>query len=258
MWDGRPAWALALLLPLLTAGAGAQGRVPAPGWFLERAVWWENREFNREFIYPLDLPIDVTSDFGKRKLYGRNFHSGLDLTAPVGSLVHPVYPGIVIATTETAKIDPKTGRIRVRFPRELDWIEDNLAGFQRACGKFVIQGLFPVWTGRPAQPGVWNVDDFDWGGFVIYCHLSEIDPGIAARRWTIVGIPSTLGYSGETGQATGPHLHIALYLNPRLRLGLLPGRLQGTLRGCKESNRVVGTCLLDPEAFITPRPRDLR
>ncbi|HUP58530.1 MAG TPA: hypothetical protein VM598_13820 [Bdellovibrionota bacterium] len=235
--------------------------MPPPPWYTERLTWWENQEFGREFVYPLDLNIDVTSDFGKREHPipgGRNFHAGLDLKAPHGSSVHPVYPGIVIATSATAAEDPKTGRIRVPFPRELDWIEENLRAFKSSCGNFVIQGIFPVWTGRPARVGQWNIDDFDWGGFVIYCHLSRIGADIAARKWTIVGIPSTLGFSGESGKATGPHLHLALYLNPRLQLRLLPGRLQGTLRGCKESNRIVGSCVLDPEAFITPRPRSLR
>ena len=41
-----------------------------------------------------------------------------------------------------------------------------------------------------------------------YCHMSVLDPAI--RSGTVVSTGTPVGQVGETGHATGPHLHLQL------------------------------------------------
>jgi murein DD-endopeptidase MepM/ murein hydrolase activator NlpD len=263
---------LACVCAVQAAGAASQAAEP-PAWFQSRTQatyddygkvnWpgWENLPFRREFIYPMNRPIEPTSDFGPRNLRNpaaSRWHPGLDLRAPMGTDVFAVFPGIVVATSD----------LRVAFPEELEWMQRNLARFERACGNFVIQGILPRWTGEAARRGAWTradrergwaPGDFEFGGFIQYCHLSRVHPAIVSFNWTIVDLDSRVGFSGDSGNSKGqPHLHIGLYLNPKLNPQLLPERLRSKLSGCMRSSKLEDMCLLDPELFITPRPRALR
>ena len=43
-----------------------------------------------------------------------------------------------------------------------------------------------------------------------FCHLDEFAPALEINRWTTVRAGDLLGYSGSSGNSTGPHLHLEL------------------------------------------------
>ncbi len=59
-----------------------------------------------------------------------------------------------------------------------------------------------------ASYGLWVYIKYDNGLSSVYGHLSLVKPGIAAG--TRVRAGDVIGYSGETGYATGPHLHLTV------------------------------------------------
>lgn len=65
----------------------------------------------------------------------------------------------------------------------------------------------------------------DDGSMGLYAHLKE--NGILVTTGQRVGLGEPIGYSGNTGFSSGPHLHFALQINTGLRLVSIPFQMVG-------------------------------
>ncbi len=65
----------------------------------------------------------------------------------------------------------------------------------------------------------------DDGSMGLYAHLKE--NGVAVSPGQRVGVGEMIGYSGNTGFSSGPHLHFALQINTGLRLVSIPFKMVG-------------------------------
>ena len=63
------------------------------------------------------------------------------------------------------------------------------------------------------------------GSMAVYAHLKQ--NGIMVREGQRVSTGQLIGYSGNTGFSTGPHLHFCLQYNKGLRLVSVPFRMNG-------------------------------
>jgi len=65
----------------------------------------------------------------------------------------------------------------------------------------------------------------DDGSMGLYAHLQQ--NGVLVRPGQRVGIGEIIGYSGNTGFSSGPHLHFALQINTGMQLTSIPFRMVG-------------------------------
>ena len=65
----------------------------------------------------------------------------------------------------------------------------------------------------------------DDGSMALYAHLKE--SGILVSVGQRVGLGEPIGYSGNTGFSSGPHLHFALQINTGMRLASIPFKMVG-------------------------------
>lgn len=65
----------------------------------------------------------------------------------------------------------------------------------------------------------------DDGSMALYAHLKE--NGVLVSPGERVGLGDVIGYSGNTGYSSGPHLHFALQINTGMRLVSIPFRMVG-------------------------------
>ncbi len=65
----------------------------------------------------------------------------------------------------------------------------------------------------------------DDGSMALYAHLKE--NGILVSTGQRVGLGEPIGYSGNTGFSSGPHLHFALQINTGMRLTSIPFKMVG-------------------------------
>ena len=65
----------------------------------------------------------------------------------------------------------------------------------------------------------------DDGSMALYAHLKE--SGILVSVGQRVGLGEPIGYSGNTGFSSGPHLHFALQINTGMRLVAIPFKMVG-------------------------------
>lgn len=63
------------------------------------------------------------------------------------------------------------------------------------------------------------------GSMALYAHLRE--HGVLVQPGQRVALGQLIGYSGNTGYSTGPHLHFAVQVNTGMRLVSLPFRMVG-------------------------------
>src|SRR3989344_1304476 len=76
---------------------------------------------------------------------------------------------------------------------------------------------------RRASYGKWILIDHDNNLTTLYAHLSltKVSPGQHIERGDVIG------YSGQTGYATGPHLHFSVYVKDAVEIGVLRSRVCG-------------------------------
>lgn len=75
-------------------------------------------------------------------------------------------------------------------------------------------------TCRGASYGKWVLIRHENGLTTLYAHLSLIPEAIQDGRSVIIG--DLIGYSGNTGASTGPHLHLSVYASSGVRIDYLP------------------------------------
>lgn len=91
-----------------------------------------------------------------------------------------------------------------------------------------------------ASYGKWVLVEHDNGLSTLYAHLSNI----AVSSGQSVSNGQVIGYSGNTGYSTGPHLHFTVYASDGVRVDGLPSR------SCPGTNIILP--LADLSAYLNP------
>jgi murein DD-endopeptidase MepM/ murein hydrolase activator NlpD len=130
----------------------------------------------------LTLPFGP-SRWGSRIVGGEQFHDGMDLATFCGDRIVAAHAGTVLAA----------GR---KFDQHLGWIGDLQPYLDRLEAK-------QLWTTLPI---VVVIDDGN-GYRSIYAHFRET----VVKRGEVVEAGDLLGYEGQTGRASGCHLHYGLF-----------------------------------------------
>ena len=159
------------------------------------------RARNVEYLYPLrDAPLQITQGYGGGFSHtdAENRHA-VDFAVAPGTPVLAARDGVVmqVESDATARLDP-----RIAFDPADDRVRGNFARILH-----------------------------DDGTMALYAHLQQagvvVAPGARVLRGTIIG------FSGNTGLSTAPHLHFVVQANRGMRLESLPFRMagpDGTLR----------------------------
>ncbi len=95
---------------------------------------------------------------------------------------------------------------------------------------------------KGCQYGYWVLVRHANGLSTLYAHLSlvSVRPGDAVTTGTV------LGYSGNTGLSTGPHLHFGVYASAGIRI------VKAEELGAKTSCRGIKTVAATPQAYLNP------
>jgi murein DD-endopeptidase MepM/ murein hydrolase activator NlpD len=122
------------------------------------------------------------------------------------------------ATTTGVSTPFPGAQVTTPYGKRGNWAAGFHTGVDYACG--VGTPVRATWTGKVVAHNAWGAA---YGKHVIYqatidgqntqiayCHLSRIDAPVGSA--TRPG--SHLGYSGNTGNTTGPHLHVEFRRNP--------------------------------------------
>ena len=118
-----------------------------------------------------------------------------------GSLVWPVPSSMVITSRYGNRSDPFTGETRYHSGIDID-------GFNKAGNPIVAADSGTVITAS-SNSGYGNYVIIDHGGMkTVYAHMS----GFAVSAGQTVSQGQTVGYLGDTGRATGVHLHFEVYV----------------------------------------------
>ncbi|HEY8239150.1 MAG TPA: M23 family metallopeptidase [Candidatus Limnocylindrales bacterium] len=194
-----------------TVAPGNLAAVPAELGF-DRSVWLERRgvapEPPKGYRWPL-RNATITNDFGRGLdgsfvLRGKSFHDGLDIATWCGDRIRAAHDGVVLAA----------GRKHQKY---MGWIGD-LTPFKEKMDRV-------GWGGQSITVVIDDRNGYRSG----YSHLSRA----IVKIGQVVRAGDLIGYEGETGNATGCHLHYTLFnpnetetlrLNPRaVELTKLPG-----------------------------------
>lgn len=184
-----PAGSRVVLAQLPDGAAGTRLRLVAvPGLPAARAR-------NVDYLYPLrDAPLRIAQGFGGGFSHAdpENQHA-VDFAVTPGTPVLAARDGLVmqVESDATARLDPHASYD---------------AGDDRVRGNFI----------RILH---------DDGTMALYAHLQQagvvVAPGARVLRGTIIG------FSGNTGLSTAPHLHFVVQSNRGMRLESLPFRMAG-------------------------------
>jgi len=130
----------------------------------------------------LTLPFGP-SPWGSRIVGGEKFHDGMDLATFCGDRIVAAHDGTVLAA----------GR---KYDRHMGWIGDIQPYIDRLDAKHLWMTL----------PIVVVIDDGN-GYRSIYAHFRET----VVKRGDVVKAGDLIGYEGQTGRASGCHLHYGLF-----------------------------------------------
>src|SRR3989344_2658995 len=97
-------------------------------------------------------------------------------------------------------------------------------------------------TCRSASYGKWVLVEHGNGLSTLYAHLSYI--GVTTGQQVSLG--EVVGYSGNTGYSTGPHLHFAVFATQGVRIQQLPSKALA----CR--GRIYTLPVADPKAYLNP------
>ena len=118
-----------------------------------------------------------------------------------GSLVWPVPSSMTITSRYGNRSDPFTGQTAYHSGIDID-------GFNKAGNPIVASDSGTVVTAS-SNSGYGNYVIIDHGGMkTVYAHMS----GFAVSTGQTVSQGQTIGYLGDTGRATGVHLHFEVYV----------------------------------------------
>ena len=92
--------------------------------------------------------------------------------------------------------------------------------------------------------GMWVLVEHDNGLSTLYAHLSYISVASGQE----VGTGTIVGYSGNTGYSTGPHLHFAVFATQGTRIMRLSEFRGGRVTPCANATIPVA----DPKAYLNP------
>ncbi len=173
------------------------------------------------------------------------FESQLNILIDKGSYPAPKN-GVLSWPLEDVFITQKFGRT-VGAEKLYASGSHNGADFRAQIGSKVLSALSGIVVGlgnTDLYPGCysfgkWVMVKHDNGLSTIYGHLSHI----SATRGQNIETGGLIGYSGNTGYSTGPHLHIGLYATQGVRIEQFTKS-----RGCKQA--VIP--LADIKAYLDP------
>lgn len=94
--------------------------------------------------------------------------------------------------------------------------------------------------------GKWILIEHDNGLSSLYAHLSVISVQVGQR----VKAGDVIGYSGNTGVSTGPHLHFSLYATQGVQIAKYSVYKKGSTTGCSATN-ATGP-FADQDAYLNP------
>ncbi len=129
-------------------------------------------------------------------------------------LIWPVDP-VIVNSEFGQRVHPMTGRSRMHYGLDLDGYDGQVIV---SAGPGVV-----VWAGWMGGHGK-HIEVMHPGGWVTrYSHLAHI----MVRAGERLDIGDSIGFVGNTGQSTGPHLHFEVWrdgeaLDPSLMLGAPP------------------------------------
>ena len=118
-----------------------------------------------------------------------------------GTLVWPVPSSMTITSRDGNRSDPFTGATAYHSGIDID-------GFNKAGNPIIAADSGTVVTAS-SNSGYGNYVIIDHGGMkTVYAHMS----GFAVSTGQTVSQGQTIGYLGDTGRATGVHLHFEVYV----------------------------------------------
>lgn len=174
----------------------------------------------------ITLPLGPWHD-ASRIVDGKPFHDGLDLATFCGDRIVAAHAGIVVAA----------GR---HYDSQMGWIGDLGPYFDRLDAK-------SLWVTLPI---VVVIDDGN-GYRSIYAHFEKI----VVKRGQTISPGQLLGYEGQTGHASGCHLHYGLFSpEATARFGIDPAVVEHMKLPAWEIARVDPLLVLPQRTSSSPTP----
>lgn len=174
----------------------------------------------------ITLPFGPSA-WGSRIVNGEPFHDGLDLATSCGDRIVAAHDGTVLAA----------GR---RYDDAMGWVGDLTPYYRRLDAK-------QLWSTLPI---VVIVDDGN-GYRSIYAHFSKV----VVRQGQTVRAGALLGYEGQTGRASGCHLHYGLF-SPfeRAEFAIAPAVVKRMKVPAAQIARIDPLLVLPARSAPPPRP----
>ena len=151
-------------------------------------------------------------------------HKGIDYDVPVGTPLFAGGVGRVYKTFSCPKCDGKSfAELGLSADVQKQALNDFNLGYNYGFGNLVI--IRYGWNDLPegARQAMLAANFTNWYAYVYYAHLNEI----SVNEGDIVQKGGLLGFSGETGNTSGAHLHLEIhcYPDPKPRLFVKPANL---------------------------------
>ncbi|KKW35904.1 hypothetical protein A2852_02330 [Candidatus Adlerbacteria bacterium RIFCSPHIGHO2_01_FULL_54_23] len=179
----------------------------------------------------------------------RAFEEQLGLSVPAGSIPTP-RPGVLQWPVAAPHITQYFGNtpFATANPQIYGNRGHNAIDLRAAPGTpiFSARGGVVAGTGNTdltcpnASYGKWVFVEHDNGLSTLYAHLSQI----SVSQGQAVGAAQTIGFSGSTGYATGPHLHFGVYATGGAKITSFPSQ---SCRG-----RTYTMPVADQTAYLNP------